>query len=146
MNPEMRSALLFLALALAAACNYEPATEANRAPPPPPAPASPDHSAFITAVDALAADALVRGPIAGLSIAVVQRGNTVLAKGYGYADREARLPASADTSYPIASVTKQFTAAAVLRLADQGRLSLDDTLGKFFPGSRKAIAALTLRQ
>lgn len=141
-----RSAPLFLALALAAACNYEPATGANRAPPPPPAPASPDYSAFIAAVDALAADAMARGPIAGLSIAVVQRGNTVLAKGYGYADRENRLPASPDTSYPIASVTKQFTAAAVLRLADQGRLSLDDTLGKFFPGSRKAIAALTLRQ
>jgi D-alanyl-D-alanine carboxypeptidase len=144
MKPEMRSALLLLALAMAAACKYEPATEADQPPPPPPA--SPDHSAFIAAVDALAADALVRGPIAGLSIAVVQLGKTVLAKGYGYADREAGLPASPDTSYPIASITKQFTAAAILRLADQGRLSLDDTLGKFFPGSRKAIAALTLRQ
>lgn len=143
LKPHLRRALLLFALALAAACNYEPATEARQVLPPP---APLDHSAFIAAVDALAAEALERGPIAGLSIAVVQHGMTVMAKGYGYADREAGLPASPDTSYPIASITKQFTAAAILRLADQGRLRLDDPLGKFFPGSRKAIAALTLRQ
>jgi CubicO group peptidase (beta-lactamase class C family) len=144
---HIRSALVILALILAAACKYEPATQARQAlPPVSPSPAPRDHSAFIAAVDALATEALARGPIAGLSIAVVQHGITILARGYGYADLENAQPASPDTSYPIASVTKQFTAAAILRLADQGRLNLDDPLGKFFPGSRKAIAVLTLRQ
>src|SRR5687768_7998336 len=45
--------------------------------------------AFETAVDALAADLMQRGPVAGLSVAVVERGRTLLAKGYGYADQEA---------------------------------------------------------
>jgi CubicO group peptidase (beta-lactamase class C family) len=139
----MRSVLLLLALSLSVDCSREPATQAARIAPPF---ASPDYSAFIAAVDALAGEALERGPIAGLSIAVAQRGETVMAKGYGYADREAGLAASANTSYPIASITKQFTAAAILRLADQGKLNLDDPLEKFFPGSRNAIAVLTLRQ
>lgn len=126
--------------------------------PPPPAPvespslapsaspsAAPDRSAFVAAVDALAADALQRGPIAGLSVAVFEHGKAVVAKGYGFADLESHVAASADTSYPIASVSKHFTAAAVLRLADQGKLGLDDPLSRFFPASRPRIGALTIR-
>jgi D-alanyl-D-alanine carboxypeptidase len=113
-------------------------------PSPSPSP-SPDHSAFIAAVDALAAEALQRGPIAGLSIAVFERGKAVLATGYGSADLESGVAATADTSYPIASVTKHFTAGAVLRLADQGKLSLDDPLSRFFPAARPRIGALTIR-
>lgn len=108
-------------------------------------PAPPDHTAFVAAVDALAADALARGPVAGLSIAVFSRGERVLAKGYGAADLEAAVPATAETSYPIASVSKHFTAALVLRLVDQGRLSLDDPLARFFPDARPQIGVLTLR-
>lgn len=116
------------------------------APPPRPAPTpSPDRSAFVAAVDALAEDALLRGPIAGLSIAVVERGRALVAKGYGFADVEARTPAGPETSYPIASVTKNFTAALILRLAEEGRLSLDDPLARFFPEARPRIGALTLR-
>ena len=110
-------------------------------------PASPsrDRTAFIAAVDALAVDALQRGPIAGLSIAVFEQGKAVLATGYGSADLEAGVAATAETSYPIASVTKPFTAAAILRLADQGKLGLDDPLSRFFPAARPQIGALTLR-
>jgi D-alanyl-D-alanine carboxypeptidase len=110
-----------------------------------PSPAPRDHAAFISAVDALAADALQRGPIAGLSIAVFEHGKAVLATGYGFADLEAGVAATASTSYPIASVTKPFTAAAILRLADQGKLSLDDPLSRFFPAARPRIGALTIR-
>jgi D-alanyl-D-alanine carboxypeptidase len=131
---------------LAAACSREPATEARRAAAPSPVPSpSPDHAALVGSVDALAAEALQRGPIAGLSIAVVADGRTVVAKGYGYADREAEIAATADTSYPIASVTKHFTAVAILRLAEQGRLSLEDPLSRFFPATRPRIGVLTLR-
>ncbi len=73
---------------------------------------------------------------AGVSVAVEQGGRVVLAKGYGLADVEDRVPATADTVYPIASVTKQFTAAAVMQLVEQGRLRLSDTLGGLLPEIR----------
>src|SRR5918994_3938857 len=142
----MRSAAAFsLALSVVAGCAREPSTEAQVAASPSPAP-SPDHSAFRVAVGALAADALTRGGIAGLSVAVFRGGESLLARGYGQADREAGLPAAPDTSYPIASVSKLFTAAGILRLADQERLRLEDPLNRFFPAARPAIGKLTLRQ
>jgi D-alanyl-D-alanine carboxypeptidase len=138
------------ATVLIVGCARGAATETGlvESPSPLPSPsASPsrDHAAFIAAVDALAAEALQRGPIAGLSIAVFEHGQVLIAKGYGSADLEAGVAAAADTSYPIASVTKHFTAGAVLRLADQGKLSLDDPLSRFFPAARPKIGALTIR-
>jgi D-alanyl-D-alanine carboxypeptidase len=120
-------------------------TRAPSSPSPSPSPSSRDHTAFIAAVDALAAEARERGPIAGLSIAVFEHRKAVLATGYGSADLEAGVAATADTSYPIASVSKQFTAAAILRLADQGKLRLEDPLSRFFPAARPQIGALTIR-
>src|SRR5688500_13632034 len=140
------TALAALSLVLSACGGERPAQGGQAVSPPSPAATPrPDHSAFVAAVDALAAEALERGPIAGLSIAVQARGTEVLAKGYGFADVEAKTAATADTSYPIASVTKRLTAAAVLRLADQGRLSLDDPLSRFFPSATAPIGALTVR-
>lgn len=133
-----------LAVLTGSACAREPAAVA--APPPvvTPTPVR-DHTVFIAAVDALAADSLRLGPIAGLSIAVSARGETVLAKGYGSADLEGGVPAGPETSYPVASVSKMFTSALILRLAEQGRLALDDPLSRFFPDARPRIGALTLR-
>src|SRR5437867_6963019 len=149
--PRRLTAMGALAAAvLIVRCARGAATEAgyveSPSPSPPPSTSpSPDRSGFVAAVDALVADALRRGPIAGLSVAVFERGEAVLAKGYGSADLEAGVPATPDTSYPIASVTKHFTAGAVLRLADQGRLSLDDPLSRFFPAARPRIGALTIQ-
>ena len=147
LTPRWRAALA--AAVLTFSCTDRAPTETGAVGSPSPSPsASPprDHRAFITAVDALAAEALERGPIAGLSIAVFEHGKAVLATGYGSADLEAGVAATAETSYPIASVTKLFTAAAILRLADQGKLSLEDPLSRFFPTARPRIGALTLRQ
>ena len=99
-----------------------------------------------TRVDAAAESALGAIPAAGLSIAVVRHDQLVLAKGYGYADLAERVPASAATIYRIASITKEFTAAAILHLAEEGRLSLDDPIGDYlldYPGEGKRI---TIRQ
>jgi CubicO group peptidase (beta-lactamase class C family) len=139
--------LLAVAL-LTVSCDRGPALEVARlaTPSPTPSPSPPkDYSAFIASVDALAAEALQRGPVAGLSIAVVENGKAVLEKGYGYADQEAGVPATLETSYPIASVSKHFTAGLILRLADQGKLSLDDPLRRFFPSARPRIGDLTIR-
>jgi D-alanyl-D-alanine carboxypeptidase len=97
-------------------------------------------------VDAAAEGALGEIPAAGLSIAVVRHGRLVLAKGYGYADLADRVPASAATSYRLASITKEFTAAAILHLEEEGRLSLDDPIGDYlldYPGEGRRI---TIRQ
>lgn len=146
-GPPFRAAVPLAVVLLLGGCGSDPAPGPGPAPvrPAPTATPKPDHSAFVAAADAIAADALERGPVAGLSIAVHARGTEVLARGYGFADAEAKVPATADTSYPIASVTKRLTAALLLKLAEQGRLSLDDPLSRFFPQARPVIGALTLR-
>src|SRR6266545_150769 len=117
---ELTAIGLLAAAVLTVSCDRGPAAEVARlaTPSPTPSPSPPrDYSAFIASVDALAAEALERGPVAGLSIAVVEHGQAVLEKGYGYADQQAAVPATAETSYPIASVSKHFTAGLILRLA-----------------------------
>ena len=65
------------------------------------------------------------------TLVAADRDGVVLCQGFGMADREARTPATCDTVYDIGSVTKQFTAAAVLKLQMQGRLRVDDPIGRF---------------
>jgi D-alanyl-D-alanine carboxypeptidase len=70
-----------------------------------------------------------------LSLAIVQDGRIVYAKAYGVARQDGRpLPATPATRYAVGSVSKQFTAAAVLMLAEDGKLSLDDPVGKYVTG------------
>ncbi|HKS23608.1 MAG TPA: serine hydrolase domain-containing protein [Thermoanaerobaculia bacterium] len=73
----------------------------------------------------------------GLSgtVVVKRHGATLLRKGYGYANRERRVANSPTTVYYFASVLKQFTAAAILALEADGKLSTDDPLSRFFPGA-----------
>jgi CubicO group peptidase (beta-lactamase class C family) len=94
----------------------------------------------------LAEAAVKDGRTAGISF-VVTRGGTVLASGaFGFADLESRVPAALTTVYAIGSLTKTFTAAAVLTLADDGRLSLDDPLGTYLPGFPEPGRHATIRQ
>ena len=67
------------------------------------------------------------------SVAVLRGGDTLLLRAYGMADLEQRAPAVVTSQYRLGSVTKSFTAAAILQQVERGKLSLDDTLGKFFP-------------
>lgn len=84
-------------------------------------------------IDAIANEAVQQKRTAGCSIAVVKDGETILAKGYGMADLENDVPATAETVYRIGSITKQFTATAIMQLVEQRKLSLDDELTKFLP-------------
>lgn len=63
----------------------------------------------------------------------MERGRLVLAQGYGFADLETNTRATADSVFRIGSLTKQFTAAAVLLLAEQGALSVDEPVSKYLP-------------
>ena len=73
-------------------------------------------------------------PHVGACVLAVDRGEVVLRHAAGLADVENNTPCTPDTCFRMASVSKQFTAAAVLLLVDRGQLALDDALDKFFPG------------
>ncbi len=79
-------------------------------------------------------------------VRVEQRGVTLLEKGYGLANRERHIAFTPATIVQIGSSTKDFTAVAVLQLVEAHRLSLDDTLGKFFRSSPTDKRAITVRQ
>ena len=77
---------------------------------------------------------------------LVARGNQVLfSKGYGFANLEWRVPNGAATKFRIGSITKQFTAAAILLLEERGKLTLDDPVKKFLPDAPAAWDKITLR-
>jgi CubicO group peptidase (beta-lactamase class C family) len=83
--------------------------------------------------------------IPGVSLAVVRDGRIVKAKGYGLANIESNSAATPKTVYEIGSLTKQFTAAAVMMLVEEGKLSLDDKITKYFPDAPQAWNRITVR-
>jgi D-alanyl-D-alanine carboxypeptidase len=90
----------------------------------------------------LAAQVKERGRV-GLSVAIVKDGKLVLAKGYGMRSLAGRRLVEPDTLFAIGSVTKQFTCACVLLLAQEGKLSVQDKVAKYFPKLTRA-ADITL--
>jgi CubicO group peptidase (beta-lactamase class C family) len=96
------------------------------------APAAPAPSQYEIAADAAANEALAEGA-PGLTVAIAHGGQTVLTKAYGIADVENGVSMTRDSVLRIGSLTKQFTAAAVMQLVEQGKLALDDTLQKWIP-------------
>ena len=84
-------------------------------------------------IDAVVREAMERQKIPGVAVSVVHKGSVLLAKGYGEANVEHRVPVTPDTIFQSGSVGKMFTAAGVMLLVEQGKLALDDPLTKFFP-------------
>lgn len=84
--------------------------------------------------------------IPGLSVAVVREGRVVFAKGYGLANVELNVPATAETVYHLASLTKQFTAAAIMLLVQDGKLGLDDKISRYLENTPANWQAITVRQ
>ncbi|MCK6562102.1 serine hydrolase [bacterium] len=85
-----------------------------------------------TLVDALFTDATA-GETPGAAVLVAQNGNIIYQKGFGFANLEHRVPVTTETKFRIGSITKQFTASAILKLQEAGLLSVQDTLSKFLP-------------
>jgi CubicO group peptidase (beta-lactamase class C family) len=81
----------------------------------------------------------------GCAVGASVNGSTVVQKAYGMADLEHDVPNAADTIFEAGSVSKQFTAAAVLLLARDGKLSLDDPIRKYFPEVPDYGAPITIR-
>jgi len=72
--------------------------------------------------------------IPSISVAVLYNQHIIFSKGYGYADVENKIPATASTPYRIASITKPIASTIILRLAEQGKLDLDGALKDYWPG------------
>ena len=86
-----------------------------------------------------------RGNVPGASVLVIRDGAAVVRRSYGLANLEQKTPATPATNYRLASVTKQFTASAILFLAQDGRLSLDDRIRRWLPSLPDSDDAITIR-
>ena len=84
-------------------------------------------------IDAAAADALRATGVPAASVAVVKDRRIAFVKAYGNAKLEPATPATPEMRFSIGSVSKQFTATAILMLQEEGKLSLDDKVGKYLP-------------
>jgi CubicO group peptidase (beta-lactamase class C family) len=86
-----------------------------------------------------------RQHIPGLSLAVIRDGRIILAKGYGLANVEHQAPAKPETIFQSGSMGKQFTATAVMMLVEEGKLSLADSITKYFTDAPEAWQKITVR-
>jgi CubicO group peptidase (beta-lactamase class C family) len=85
-----------------------------------------------------------RRGLPALSVAILRRGEVVFARGYGLADREQGQAADERTVFPIGSISKQFTAAAIMLLVERGTLSLDQSIASLLPGSPESWEPVTV--
>ncbi|HLZ46992.1 MAG TPA: serine hydrolase domain-containing protein [Gemmatimonadales bacterium] len=107
----------------------------------------------LTPIDTTAVDSLIRATVqgrglVGLSVGIAQDGKIVFARGYGVRSLSSRSPISPQTMFAIGSVTKQFTCSALLQLAAEKKLALDDRVSKYMPNLTRAgdITLLELGQ
>ncbi len=102
----------------------------------------------VAAIDSLITRVVNEKQLVGVSVGVMQNGRVILANGYGFRRLEPREAMTATTMMPIGSVTKQFTCAAAMLLAQDGKLSMRDPVSKYVPTATRAgdITLLDLGQ
>ena len=100
---------------------------------------------LIEKIDKVATDTLARTGVPSASIAIIKDGQIAYVRAYGDARLEPKTPATPQMRYSIGSISKQFTAAAILLLQEQGKLSLDDKVSKYVPDLTRANE-VTIRQ
>jgi CubicO group peptidase (beta-lactamase class C family) len=107
-----------------------------------------------TASDPVRADAvddyvqaqMLQQHVPGVALGVLRDGKFIKEKAYGLADVERSVPVTTDTVFEIGSITKQFTATALMMLVDQGKIGLDDKLGRYRDDLPEAWRDVTIRQ
>ena len=105
-----------------------------------------DRAALVRKLDSLAGSGVLENRAVGIAAAVVRGNDTLLLKSYGKADVEWNVPLPVDAMFEIGSITKQFTAVALLQLRDEGKLSLDDDITKWLPDFDTRGNKVTLRR
>lgn len=114
---------------------------------PRPAPTQPlDRARLAASIDSYVAGLQKTVHVPGMTVLVAQGSQTIIARGYGIADLDHDVPAGPETVYAIASITKQFTAAAIVKLASEGRFGLDDDISKIVPDLPMVRDPVTVRQ
>ena len=112
--------------------------------------AQPSHPVFapaaIVAAARQSAEAALQAGVPAVQIAVSERGQIIYSEAFGVTDKENATAATARSVLQIGSITKQFTAAAILRLAERGALTLDDRIEKFVPEFDPRGRTITVRQ
>ncbi|MEP6793270.1 MAG: serine hydrolase [Saprospiraceae bacterium] len=80
------------------------------------------------------------------ALLIIKGGKKIFSKGYGWANKENKIPFTPSTLASMGSITKAFTAAAIMKLTEQGKLSVNDPLEKFFPNIPADKANITIHQ
>ncbi|MGD8698739.1 MAG: serine hydrolase [Gemmatimonadales bacterium] len=93
----------------------------------------PDNAAVLDDIDAYIGQAMEEWKIPGLAIAVVQDGEVILSKGYGYRDLDEQLPVTASTLFAIGSISKSFTVTLLGMLEDEGKVDWDEPVRRYLP-------------
>ncbi|HEY3476563.1 MAG TPA: serine hydrolase domain-containing protein [Anaerolineales bacterium] len=95
-------------------------------------------------IDVLMSKVVEQAPLAGIALGI-QFGDNLYTQSYGLADIAAGTPVTSQTVFKMASITKAVTAAAILRLSDEGKLSLDDPISRFLPGTPELAGNVRVR-
>jgi D-alanyl-D-alanine carboxypeptidase len=103
------------------------------------------YSQAMPAVDDYVLKEMKRQNTPAVSIAIVRDGKIAYAKGYGVADLENQVPATSKTVYEIGSVTKQFTATLVMKLVEEGKVKLDESIRTYLPETPESWKDVTVR-
>jgi CubicO group peptidase (beta-lactamase class C family) len=101
--------------------------------------------AQIASIDTFVATEMARAHVPGVAVGIYSRGNVLLAKGYGLANVELAVPVKPETIFQSGSVGKQFVSAAIMMLVEEGRISLDDSISKYFPGAPASWKPIRLK-
>jgi D-alanyl-D-alanine carboxypeptidase len=100
---------------------------------PAPTGAAPLDCGTLARIDMVSREMVSSGYTPGLVVVLTRGGRVIFSQGYGLANVEASLPATPTSVFSLLSITKMFTASAIMQLRDEGKLSLDDKLSKYFP-------------
>ncbi len=96
-------------------------------------------------IDIIVQQMMAKQKIVGLSLAVVKNGKTTVNKGYGLANAELNVPVNSETVIRIGSVSKQFFTTAIMKLMEEGKLSIGDSVHRFFPDAPEAWRPITIK-
>jgi CubicO group peptidase (beta-lactamase class C family) len=101
--------------------------------------------AQVDSTDIIVKQMMEKQKIVGLSLAVIKNGQPVVNKGYGLANAELNVPVTSETVIRLGSVSKQFFTTAIMKLMEEGKLSIEDSVHKFFPDAPEAWRPIKIK-
>jgi CubicO group peptidase (beta-lactamase class C family) len=99
----------------------------------------------LTSIDALVRSEMSRQQIPGLAVGIYSRGKLLLGKGYGFGNVELSVPVRPETIFQSGSIGKQFVSAAIMMLVEERKVSLDDSITKYFPDAPSAWKPILIK-